>query len=159
MKTIKIVWLAALTVLLAGANVAAQERAGMERGERPSAEEVAKMRTQRMTEKLNLNPEQQKQIAQLNLEQARKAEARQAERQSMQERMKKILTPEQYAKWEQMKAQGHRRGHGHGQGVRGDTTGKGCNAHRPACCKSGKEGCGKHCGAAPCCKKSTCEKK
>jgi len=157
MKTNKIVWLAALTVLLAGANVGAQERKNMERGERPTAAEVAKMRTQRMTEALDLTPEQQKQVEQLNLEQARKMEARQADRQNVKAQMKEILTPEQYAEWERMNAHGHRRGHG--PGMKGDSAGHGCKAYRQGCCKSGKDACGKNGDGTSCCKKNSCGRK
>lgn len=69
-------------------------------------EEIAKASSDRLTQRLQLNSEQQKEVYSLNLEQAKKAEERRElnrsrmeelrkEREAQQEKLKSILTPEQ----------------------------------------------------------------
>lgn len=97
--------LAVCTMIASGA--AAQHRnrpAGMNPdGNRPSAEEIAQMRSARMTEALGLDENQARtvydqclRVAQL---QRQLAEARQENAANM----KQILNEEQYAKWEKMR--------------------------------------------------------
>lgn len=146
MKKYRILWLAALLVWV-GATAAAQERRGDD-GKRPTATERAEMRTARMTEALGLTAEQQEQVRALNLERAKNMEALCAARKANEERLKEVLTPEQYARWEQMSARGAHRGHDVRKGCRhaasgccdGDTT-AGC------CRKKGPDGSTGACGA------------
>lgn len=128
MKKFKMVGLLACMVL-AGATVSAQsvEKQGRKGGEPLSATEMAEKRTARMTEALSLTEEQQKQVQQLNLECAQKAESRKAEMEAERTKLREILTPEQYAQWEQMSKSGAHRGHGKHDG--------------DAKCSSDKKGC------------------
>ena len=95
-------------MVMAGATVSAQScvAQGRKDGKCLTAAEMAEKRTARMTEALSLTAEQQEQVKQLN------AESRKAEMEAEQEQLRKILTPEQYAKWEQMSKSGAHRGHG-----------------------------------------------
>lgn len=113
--------------LLAAQPSAAQRSAG----HRPkSAEEMAKFRTERMTEQLKLDEVQQQQIYRINLEFAQQMRqlhadrktaegaARQDDREKMQElqasydaRIKKNLSREQYDKWSKSQER-HRGAHG-----------------------------------------------
>ena len=102
MKGYKMVCLMACMVL-AGATVSAQNcgMQGRREGKCPTPTEMAEKRTARMTEALSLTPEQQEQL-------------------------RTILTPEQYAKWEEMSKMGaHRR-----RGMKGGPEKK--------CCPAGK---------------------
>jgi len=83
--------------------------------ERPSRAEMEKMSPEqrnelhlkKMTSELDLNAKQQEQISQIISEKSTKREAMKTERKNkmleekkeMDEKMKKILTPEQYEKW------------------------------------------------------------
>lgn len=113
MKGYKMVCLLACMVM-AGATVSAQNcgMQGRKDGKCLTASEMAEKRTARMTEALSLTAEQQEQVKQLNAEHAKRMEARKAEMAAEQEQLRKILTPEQYAKWEQMSKYGAHRGHG-----------------------------------------------
>lgn len=113
MKGYKMVCLLACMVM-AGATVSAQNcgMQGRKDGKCLTASEMAEKRTARMTEALSLTAEQQEQVKQLNAEHAKRMEARKAEMAAEQEQLRKILTPEQYAKWEQMSKSGAHRGHG-----------------------------------------------
>ncbi len=137
--------------LLAGSSAFAQQnRSAQAPKERPTAEQMAQHRTERMTKELGLNEAQAKQVYALNLQQAKAMEAKrddkQADRQKMQTarqandaQMKSILTADQYTKWSEM------------QNARQD------GKHGPKDCKSGK--CGKDslkCGDG--CHKGNCNK-
>ena len=100
--------------------------------ERPTVEQMARMKTDRMKEQLALSDAQAEQIYVYNLEQARQAAARyeafkakqkvvqeqreaerkarfeqfRAERKAEAAEMQRMLTPEQFAKWEQLQKQG-----------------------------------------------------
>lgn len=101
-------------MVMAGATVSAQScvAQGRKDGKCLTAAEMAEKRTARMTEALSLTAEQQEQVKQLNAEHAKRMESRKAEMEAEQEQLRKILTPEQYAKWEQMSKSGAHRGHG-----------------------------------------------
>lgn len=145
MKKYRIVWLAALLIWV-GATAAAQERRGHD-GKRPTATEMAEMRTARMTEALGLNAEQQAQVRALNLERAKNMEAQCAAREANEARLKEILTPEQYARWEQMSARGAHRGHDARKGGRHAASGC-CGDTTAGCCRKGGHGADKGaCGA------------
>ncbi len=82
--------------------------------ERPSAEQMAQHMTERMKEQLQLTDEQSQQIYQHNLEQIKKREQQhgpmhQTDSASV-EQLKGILTPEQFAKWEEMRKNRPRHG-------------------------------------------------
>ena len=87
--------------------------------EKPTPEQMAEMRTERMAKHLSLSEEQQKEVLKLNLErittqrasieknrkEAEKATAqRNAERAKYDEELKKVLTPEQYSTLEKNRA-------------------------------------------------------
>lgn len=123
--------------LMAGTGAFAQNgtqtRSGMR--EMPTAEQMARRQTDRLKEKLSLTDAQEKQIYEYNLQQIKEMQAQRermrAARQAEAQKMKNILTPEQYAQWQQM--QGQARGM---RGKQGD-----CN-------RAGKKGakcCGKSC--------------
>ncbi len=116
----KIIFAVAATLfLLAGCNLMAQ--GNRPRGERevpPTAEQIAQRRTDRMKEALQLSEEQTKQVYALNLESAKQMkaqrEAAMADRKANAEKMKAILTAEQFEKWSQMQKARARSGRGHG---------------------------------------------
>ena len=95
---------AAALCLLAGTGAFAQDskKAPMMK-ERPTAEQMAQRRTERMTEKLNLSEKQSKQLYEVNLQDIKEmqaqAEQMRAYRKAQAEKMKGILTPEQFEQW------------------------------------------------------------
>lgn len=98
--------------LLAGTGAFAQDskKAPMMK-ERPTAEQMAQRRTERMTEKLNLSEKQSKQLYEVNLQDIKEmqaqAEQMRAYRKAQAEKMKGILTPEQFEQWKQMQGPRH----------------------------------------------------
>ncbi len=74
--------------------------------QRPTVEQMAQRRTDRMTQKLDLNEAQQKQVYQINLANAKSMEAHRmqmkAEQSKQAEQMKNVLTTDQFVKWSQM---------------------------------------------------------
>ena len=128
-KTMFAVMMAA--VMMIGTAAAQPQRPQGEKREKPTPEQMAKFSTERMAKELNLTQEQQKQIYDYNLnrinEASKKAEAArsnmEAARKSNAEQMQKILTPEQYAKWNEM--QKRRADMGRAQGQRGGWQGHG----------------------------------
>lgn len=164
MKKSKIFWLVALLVMSVVA-VEAQERPngeGKNHGKCPNPTEMAEKRMECMSKMLDLTPEQRVEIEKLHQQRAeRMAENRAAHKAEM-EQMKKILTPEQYAKLEagmkKMKPGEHRRGHGPRKGphmMKGDSM-KGCckmaDKEGPCCKKGDADGCKNLKGDKPCCK-------
>ena len=103
---------AAALCLLAGTGAFAQDskKAPMMK-ERPTAEQMAQRRTERMTEKLNLSEKQSKQLYEVNLQDIKEmqaqAEQMRAYRKAQAEKMKGILTPEQFEQWKQMQGLRH----------------------------------------------------
>lgn len=93
--------------LMAGSSVFAQDgkKAHMPK-EKMTVEQMAKMRTEKMTQALKLDEKQAKQVYDYNMWQIKdmqsKHEQMKADRMASAEKMKTILTPEQYAQWEQM---------------------------------------------------------
>lgn len=119
--------------LLAGTSAFAQDSKRAPRTkERPTAEQMAQRKTDRMVEKLNLNEDQSKQLYELNLQEVKDMQAQheqmRAARKAQAEKMKKILTPEQFGQWQQM--QGPKPGMRPGPQMK---EGKGCD------CKQGKK--------------------
>ena len=92
--------------LLAGTSAFAQDRRAPRTKERPTAEQMAQRKTDRMVEKLNLNEDQSKQLYELNLQEVKDMQAQhermRAARKAQAEKMQKILTPEQFEQWKQM---------------------------------------------------------
>ncbi len=123
--------------LMAGTGAFAQNgkqaRSGMR--EMPTAEQMARRQTDRLKEKLSLTDAQEKQVYEYNLQQIKEMQAQRermrAARQAEAQKMKTILTPEQYAQWQQLQGQA-----------------RGMRAKQGDCKGSGKEGakCGKACG-------------
>lgn len=124
--------------LLAGTNAFAQnQKKGRTHKEIQTVEQMAQRKTDRMKEKLNLSEEQTKQVYEFNLQEIKQMqsmrEQMRAARQAEAEKMKAILTPEQYAQWQQ--AEGPGNGH------------RGREARKGGACKQGKcdKPCGKEC--------------
>lgn len=119
--------------LLAGTSAFAQDsKRGPKMKERPTAEQMAQRKTDRMVEKLNLNEDQSKQLYELNLQEVKDMQAQheqmRAARKAQAGKMQKILTPEQFEQWQQM--QGPKPGMHRGPHMK---DGKGCD------CKEGKK--------------------
>lgn len=116
--------------------------------ERPSVEQMAQRKTERMTEKLGLNAQQAKLVYTHNLQQIKQMQAKREQmgetRKAEAAKMKGILTPEQYTQWEQM--QGPKP-----DGMHGKKTGDGSQGQYD---KGGREGCGSKKDSKGCCSKS-----
>ncbi len=114
--------------LLAATTTSAQQRPARDR-QPMTAEQMAKHRTERMTEALKLDEVQKQEVYKLNLEQAQQmrqmreqhreaaAEKRETDREQMQKqaadydaKLKKLLSAEQYKQWSEQQQQ--RRGRG-----------------------------------------------
>lgn len=98
--------------LLAGTNAFAQnQKKGRMHKEIQTVEQMAQRKTDRMKEKLNLSEEQTKQVYDFNLQEIKQMqsmrEQMRAARQAEAEKMKAILTPEQYAQWQQAEGPGN----------------------------------------------------
>ena len=108
----------------------------------PTAEQMAERQTQRMTQRLNLTEAQAKQVYELNLDQIKQMQAMRekmgAARKAQAEKMKSILSTEQFMQWSQM--QGPRPGQ-HGN------------------CPHMKQGKGQHHGDCPMAGKKDCQHK
>lgn len=128
--------------LMAGTGAFAQngkQARGMR--EMPTAEQMARRQTDRLKEKLSLTDAQEKQVYEYNLQQIKEMQAQRermrAARQAEAQKMKTILTPEQYAQWQQL--QGQARGmRGKGPGKEGAKCGKPCG--KPCDKSGGKSG-------------------
>ncbi len=138
----KIFAFAAALGLLAGTGAFAQDRsARMNPGEQRSPEQMAQRMTQRMTDELGLDKSQADEVYELNLDQIRQMQAlrerMRTTRQAEVEKMKTILSAEQFEKWSQM--QGPRPG-----GPRHDMHRGGCQekngCKNKSCCKEGAQG-------------------
>lgn len=158
-KTIFVAAIAA--VMMIGTAAAQPQRPQGEKREKPTPEQMAKFSAERMARELELTPEQQQQIYDYNLarikEASQKAQAArsdmEAARKNADEKMQKILTPEQYRKWGEMqkrradmgRAQGQRggwQGHGPqmGPGPKGGHNAANAPAHRNHADKGKKHG-------------------
>lgn len=92
------------------AQVEKKENAKKEPMERMSPAERSQMALKKMTKNLSLNEAQQKQISALFLEQEAKrgdgkTKPTKEDRKNMEDKISKILTPEQNAKWEKIQAE------------------------------------------------------
>lgn len=125
--------------LMAGTSAFAQDKKpAAAPKERPTVEQMAQRMTERMQKELKLTEAQAKEVYTVNFQQMKEmmamrekmAEARKAEA----EKMKSILTTEQFVQWSQMQNQrpGEQRGHG------------------PQMRKDGRRGADKECCNKPC---------
>lgn len=142
----------AAVCLMAGTSVLAQQPQKEKTKECPTAEQMAKRQTERMTEQLKLNDAQAKEVYNYNLERAKQMESKRGEmmdaRKADQAKMQKILTPEQFTQWQE--SQRHMQHMGKG-GMKGKSEcGKSeCGKDKKSCCKGGdkkKDCAGKSCG-------------
>lgn len=96
--------------LVAGTQVYAQEQP-QQPAERPTAEQMARRMTDRMTERLKLTEAQAEQVYAVNLEQIQAMEAQREAMRKMRseqaEKMKSVLTTEQFMEWSKMQAPRH----------------------------------------------------
>lgn len=104
----KMIFTAAMALcLLAGTSVFAQDKkSAMTPKERPTVEQMAQRMTDRMTKELKLNEAQAKQVYDLNYQQVKEMQAMRekmrAAKKAEAEKMKSILTTEQFMQWSQM---------------------------------------------------------
>lgn len=104
----KMIFTAAMALcLLAGTNAFAQnKKPAMTPKERPTVEQMAQRMTERMTEELKLTESQAKQVYELNFQQIKEMQAMRekmrAAKKAEAEKMKSILTTEQFMQWSQM---------------------------------------------------------
>ena len=127
---------AAALCLMAGTGAFAQEaKPAAAPKERPTVEQMAQRMTERMQKELfNLNFQQIKEMQAMRekMREARKAEA---------EKMKSILTTEQFVQWSQMQApRPGQRGHGPQMMKKGDRRGGGKECCDKPCPKKDKKG-------------------
>ena len=92
-------------LLVVGLTTYAQEKEGRRAGrEKLTSEQKVDLQVKKITKDLNLNEKQTKDVRALVAKQVEKREAikaqMQAEKEAVSVEMKKILTAEQYAKWE-----------------------------------------------------------
>ena len=92
-------------LLVVGLTTYAQEKEGRRAGrEKLTSEQKVELQVKKMTKDLNLNEKQTKDVRALVTKQVKKREdinaQMQAEKEAVSVEMKKILTAEQYAKWE-----------------------------------------------------------
>ena len=132
--------------LMAGTSAFAQQQNKPEAPkERPTGEQMAQRKTDRMTEQLKLNEAQAKQVYAINLAQVREMiaqrEKMEAARKAEAEKMKSILTTEQFVQWSQMQApRPGQRGHGPQMMKKGDRRGGGKECCDKPCPKKDKKG-------------------
>ena len=128
---------AAALCLMAGTGAFAQEaKPAAAPKERPTVEQMAQRMTERMQKELKLTDAQAKEVYNLNFQQIKEA-ARKAEA----EKMKSILTTEQFVQWSQMQApRPGQRGHGPQMMKKGDRRGGGKECCDKPCPKKDKKG-------------------
>lgn len=114
--------------------------------ERPTAEQMAQRRTDRLTRELGLNQTQAKEVYALKLQQMQQMQSMREQmrknRSAAAEKMKSVLTPEQFAKWSQM--QGPKPCEHRGRKCDGKDAKMGCCRQKKDGCKAGKSGCCTH---------------
>lgn len=146
---------AAALCLMAGTGAFAQEaKPAAAPKERPTVEQMAQRMTERMQKELKLTDAQAKEVFNLNFQQIKEMQAMREKmreaRKAEAEKMKSILTTEQFMQWSQMQQQQMRmsgqRGHGPQAMHKGGKDGKknaeckdNCDKPRPAKDKKGKE--------------------
>lgn len=147
---------AAALCLMAGTGAFAQEaKPAAAPKERPTVEQMAQRMTERMQKELKLTDAQAKEVYNLNFQQIKEMQAMREKmreaRKAEAEKMKSILTTEQFMQWSQMQQQQQmrmsgQRGHGPQAMHKGGKDGKknaeckdNCDKPRPAKDKKGKE--------------------
>lgn len=147
---------AAALCLMAGTGAFAQEaKPAAAPKERPTVEQMAQRMTERMQKELKLTDAQAKEVFNLNFQQIKEMQAMREKmreaRKAEAEKMKSILTTEQFMQWSQMQQQQQmrmsgQRGHGPQAMHKGGKDGKknaeckdNCDKPRPAKDKKGKE--------------------
>ena len=147
---------AAALCLMAGTGAFAQEaKPAAAPKERPTVEQMAQRMTERMQKELKLTDAQAKEVYNLNFQQIKEMQAMREKmreaRKAEAEKMKSILTTEQFVQWSQMQQQQQmrmsgQRGHGPQAMHKGGKDGKknaeckdNCDKPRPAKDKKGKE--------------------
>ena len=140
--------------LLAGTSAFAQEQKKEMTKERPTAEQIAQKRTDRMTERFKLDEKQSKALYDYNLQTAQAQQTKwadmqkqmqagreqmKADRAAREAKMKEILTPEQFTQWQAAQQHAHdkmmqHKGHHNGMHNGMHKGMQGC-----ACCKCGSE--------------------
>lgn len=134
---------AAALCLMAGTGAFAQEaKPAAAPKERPTVEQMAQRMTERMQKELKLTDAQAKEVYNLNFQQIKEMQAMREKmreaRKAEAEKMKSILTTEQFVQWSQMQApQPGQRGHGSQMMKKGDRRGGG-----QALSEEGQEGKG-----------------
>lgn len=129
--------------LVAGAQVYAQEPPKAAPAERPTVEQMARRMTDRMTERLKLTDAQAEQVYAVNLERLQTLEAQREAMRTMcseqAEKMKSVLTTEQFMEWSKMQGPRHdgRRDPGMRRGAP-DPDKKCCD--KPCCPRKDREG-------------------
>ena len=122
---------AAALCLMAGTGAFAQEaKPAAAPKERPTVEQMAQRMTERMQKELKLTDAQAKEVFNLNFQQIKEMQAMREKmreaRKAEAEKMKSILTTEQFVQWSQMQApRPGQRGHGPQMMKKGDRRGGG----------------------------------
>ena len=99
-----------LALLLVGTSTFAQERMG-ENNDKLTPEQRVNLQIKKLTKELNLSDKQAQELKEIVVKEIEQREARKAEIQAKkaekkrmaEERMKKILTPEQFSKWTEIR--------------------------------------------------------
>ena len=129
----------AAVCLMAGTSVMAQMPQKQMTKERPTAEQIAKRQTERMTEQLKLNDAQAKEVYNYTLERAKQMESKRGEmmdaRKADEAKMQKILTPEQFTQWQQMQQKMQHMNKGGMKGKAECAKDDSCPKDKKSCCK------------------------
>ena len=132
----------AAACMMIGTGASAQNKQAQSRmmKERPTAEQVAQHQTDRLKEKLSLTDKQAQQLYDYNLQQVKELqkqrEQMRAARQAEVAKMKSILTPEQFEKWQKLQGDNQRgRAPKAGQAGKGQCCQKSAKGHKQGCCK------------------------
>ncbi len=152
MKKILFVMMAMMVMFMGAADAQNRRTGGQQQKKEMTAEQLAERRADRMAEQLSLTSEQRTQLYNLFLQSAREnvkhrqqmqqlhdnhAATMKTARENEKAQMKKILTPQQYSRWEQMQTDGS----GKCGGCKKDASKKGCGCQKAgsACQKAGNK--------------------
>ncbi len=152
MKKILFVMMAMMVMFMGAADAQNRCTGGQQQKKEMTAEQLAERRADRMAEQLSLTSEQRTQLYNLFLQSAREnvkhrqqmqqlhdnhAATMKTARENEKAQMKKILTPQQYSRWEQMQTDGS----GKCGGCKKDAAKKGCGCQKAgsACQKAGNK--------------------
>lgn len=152
MKKILFVMMAMMVMFMGAADAQNRRTGGQQQKKEMTAEQLAERRADRMAEQLSLTSEQRTQLYDLFLQSSREnvkhrqqmqqlhdnhAATMKTARENEKAQMKKILTPQQYSRWEQMQTDGS----GKCGGCKKDAAKKGCGCQKAgsACQKAGNK--------------------